>query len=67
MLERLYAPLHCRVCNGGSLQRLPRELEGGDFAWLLFDDWPFWLLFGLCVALGVRNWAAGVIAFVGVI
>ena len=67
MLERLYPSLRCRVCNGTSLQRLPREWEGGDYLWVLFADWPFWLLFGLCVALGIRNWVAGLVAFAGVI
>ena len=66
MLDRLYPRLHCRVCNGSTLQRLPRTLEAGDYAFIVFADWPFWLLFTLCAALGVRNWIGGVIAFIGV-
>jgi hypothetical protein len=63
MLNRIYPQLRCRGCNGSSLQKLPREMEGGDFLWMFFGDWPFWLLFGLCLALGMRNWAAGLVAF----
>jgi hypothetical protein len=61
MFKRIFAERYCPVC-GGAVSQLNREMDGTDVAAMLVADWPFWLLFGLCSALGLWHWAAGAVA-----
>jgi hypothetical protein len=40
-----------------------RDLDTKDRVAMLFADLPFWILFGICVAVGMWKVFAGVIAF----
>jgi len=54
-------PLACPHCKG-SVVRLPREAGVADYFMIGFADLPFWLLFGACATLGMKNWAAGIVS-----
>jgi hypothetical protein len=53
----------CPACRG----QLRQSSGGVNFALALFGDIPFWIVFGLCLALGMWRWLAGVLAFVATI
>src|SRR5947207_803603 len=56
------APLFCPTCRG-PVRKLRREMDATDHIALFFSDVPFWVLFGVCVAIGMWQWLAGVVSF----
>lgn len=56
------SPLHCPTCRGPVFEQR-RALDTEDRVALLFADLPFWILFGICVAIGMLEWLAGVVTF----
>ena len=57
----LYPRLHCPRC-ASALQRRPVQLHLGHKVLLGFIDVPFWLVFGVGLAVGLSNPVAGVAA-----
>jgi hypothetical protein len=45
------------------VKRLSRKLHGADYVWVFGFDAPFWIVFGICGAIGMWEPAAAVIAF----
>ncbi|MEI6801919.1 MAG: hypothetical protein WCK83_02065 [Burkholderiales bacterium] len=62
MHQHLLPQFTCPCCSG-SVKRLPRNHKGWDYAVMLLSDVPFWIVFGLCGAIGMWKWSAGVVAF----
>jgi hypothetical protein len=42
-------------------------METGDAVWILFSDWPFWIILGMSSVIGLWSWMAAVLSFVIVI
>ena len=63
VFHHLFPRLSCPAC-GKSVRQLPRRTYGADFFALTFAELPYWLVFGLCLAVGMVDWLAGVVAFV---
>lgn len=62
MIPALFPTFVCPTC-GAKLKKLPRtEMTGGDWLWCLIGDWPFWILFGLCITFGMWKPIAGIVA-----
>ena len=61
MLKRVFGERYCPLCRG-NVSRVEPEFDAGDFFALLVADWPFWILFGICSAIGMIDWLAGAIA-----
>jgi hypothetical protein len=38
-------------------------VEGADIGLMLVADLPFYFFFGLCIAIGIWEWVAGLVAF----
>jgi len=51
----------CPAC-GKSVRKLPRKADGADIIAIAFMELPFWVLFGVCVVLGMVHWLAGVVS-----
>ena len=66
MRNALFPRLSCPVCSG-QVKRLRRKLGGWDFVWAFGGDLPFWVVFGLCGAIGMWAWSAGVVAFLATV
>jgi hypothetical protein len=56
-----FPSLLCPDC-GGTVSAVEEELDVGDVFLMLFGDWPFWLMFLACSALGIWSPLAAVIA-----
>jgi hypothetical protein len=52
----------CPTCRGPVIEQR-RDLDTKERAAFFFADLPFLLVFGLCVAVGMWQWIAGVVAF----
>jgi hypothetical protein len=51
----------CPAC-GKSVRKLRRDADGADSVAIAFMEIPFWLLFAVCVGLGMVHWLAGTVA-----
>jgi hypothetical protein len=66
VLNRPFASRYCPVCRG-PVKKLSPGMDGADVAVSFVADWPFWILFGLCSAIGMWQWAAGLVAVLGLL
>jgi hypothetical protein len=58
------AKFRCPTCRG-AVARIHRSFDTGDFVATMVADWPFWIVFLVCSAIGMVSFIAGAIAFVG--
>lgn len=62
MIKPTSSNLVCPTCHGPVFEQR-REIDATDRVAFLFADLPFWVLFGICGAIGMWQWLAGVVAF----
>jgi endogenous inhibitor of DNA gyrase (YacG/DUF329 family) len=61
VVKTLFPRKSCPAC-GKSVRKLAREADGADTIAIAFMELPFWVLFGVCVMLGMVHWLAGVVS-----
>src|SRR5262245_39844216 len=56
-------PRFCCPACGAVASNLPRKAGTADHLLIIFADIPFWIVVGLCIALGMVDWVAGLVGF----